>query len=163
MGFGTDLQGRASHDALLHLQDTEIRLLETFKKCMTQRIYADKEYAAALGNVVNTATKLDIQQHDSPVFKVRTCLLGFSVTRNFFNVSPLEHYDSADMTHLRQFFRALTSQPCVHWEHVNSNVFFLHRSFFSQKKNGLHKFPHCRSNCIRWFSVQGRGKVLKIP
>ena len=71
MGFGIDLQGRASHDALLHLQDTEIRLLETFKKCMTQRIYADKEYATALGNVVNTATKLDIQQYDSPVFKVR--------------------------------------------------------------------------------------------
>ena len=74
MGFGTDLQGRVSHDALLHLQDTEIRLLETFKKCMTQRIYADKEYAAALGNVVNTATKLDIQQYDSPVFKVKAWL-----------------------------------------------------------------------------------------
>ena len=43
---------------------------------MTQRIYADKEYSAALGNVVNTATKLDIQQYDSPVFKVWTCSLG---------------------------------------------------------------------------------------
>ena len=85
MGFGTDLQGRASHDALLHLQDTEIRLLETFKKCMTQRIYADKEYAAALGNVVNTATKLDIQQYDSPVFKVRTWSLEVQCqTQRFF-------------------------------------------------------------------------------
>ncbi len=70
MGFGTDLQGRASHDALLHLQDSEIRLLETFKKCMTQRMIADKEYATALGNMVNTANKLDIQQYDSPIFIV---------------------------------------------------------------------------------------------
>ena len=102
MGFGTDLQGRASHDALLHLQDTEIRLLETFKKCMTQRIYADKEYAAALGNVVNTATKLDIQQYDSPVFKVRIWSWGLQcqTQRFFLNVSPAEYHDSADMSHL---------------------------------------------------------------
>ncbi len=70
MGFGTDLQGRASHDALLNLQDSEIRLLEAFKKCITQRIHADKEYATALGNVVSTANKLEITQHDTPVFKV---------------------------------------------------------------------------------------------
>ncbi len=71
MTFGVELQGKSSHDALLHLQDTEIKLLETFKKCMTQRIYADQEYARNLGNIVNTANKFGPQEYDSPMFQVK--------------------------------------------------------------------------------------------
>ena len=113
MGFGTDLQGRASHDALLHLQDTEIRLLEAFKKCMTQRIYADKEYATALGNVVNTAMKLDIQQYDSPVFKVRQLLIGSSVSNASLNIvmSRLHQASASTVMTLVMQFSLKTVEP----------------------------------------------------
>ena len=78
MGFGADLQGRTSHEALLRLQDTEIRLLENMKKCMTHRIKADRDYTTALGQMVQIAKKFENNEFQSPVFQVRIflcCLL----------------------------------------------------------------------------------------
>ena len=43
MGFGTELQSRSSHEALLHLQETEIKLLENVKKSVSMRIQADRD------------------------------------------------------------------------------------------------------------------------
>ncbi|NP_001016902.1 tyrosine-protein kinase Fer [Xenopus tropicalis] len=55
MGFGKEL--RSSHDALLKLQDWELRLLETVKKFMALRIKSDKEYASTLQNLCNQMDK----------------------------------------------------------------------------------------------------------
>ncbi|OCT98549.1 tyrosine-protein kinase Fer isoform X2 [Xenopus laevis] len=55
MGFGKEL--RSSHDALLKLQDWELRLLETVKKFMSLRIKSDKEYASTLQNLCNQVDK----------------------------------------------------------------------------------------------------------
>ncbi|XP_043831759.1 tyrosine-protein kinase Fer isoform X4 [Dromiciops gliroides] len=55
MGFGSDLKN--SHDALLKLQDWELRLLETVKKFMSLRIKSDKEYASTLQNLCNQIDK----------------------------------------------------------------------------------------------------------
>ncbi|XP_074057169.1 tyrosine-protein kinase Fer isoform X4 [Macrotis lagotis] len=55
MGFGSDLKN--SHDALLKLQDWELRLLETVKKFMAMRIKSDKEYASTLQNLCNQIDK----------------------------------------------------------------------------------------------------------
>ncbi|XP_041424297.1 tyrosine-protein kinase Fer [Xenopus laevis] len=55
MGFGKEL--RSSHDALLKLQDWELRLLETVKKFMALRIKSDKEYASTLQNLCNQVDK----------------------------------------------------------------------------------------------------------
>uniref|UniRef100_A0A7N4P332 FER tyrosine kinase n=1 Tax=Sarcophilus harrisii TaxID=9305 RepID=A0A7N4P332_SARHA len=55
MGFGSDLKN--SHDALLKLQDWELRLLETVKKFMALRIKSDKEYASTLQNLCNQIDK----------------------------------------------------------------------------------------------------------
>lgn len=55
MGFGSDL--RNSHDALLKLQDGELRLLENVKKFMTLRIKSDKEYASMLQNLCQQVDK----------------------------------------------------------------------------------------------------------
>ncbi|KAM4810273.1 tyrosine-protein kinase Fer isoform 1-T1 [Rhinophrynus dorsalis] len=55
MGFGTEL--KFSHDALLKLQDWELRLLETVKKFMALRIKSDKEYASTLQNLCNQVDK----------------------------------------------------------------------------------------------------------
>uniref|UniRef100_A0A665TWI0 Tyrosine-protein kinase n=1 Tax=Echeneis naucrates TaxID=173247 RepID=A0A665TWI0_ECHNA len=43
MGFGRDLKN--SHEGLLKLQDWELKLLETVKRFMTQRVKSDKEYS----------------------------------------------------------------------------------------------------------------------
>ena len=71
MTFGTQLQGQTSHEALVHRQDTEIKLLENFRKGLNLRIRAEKDYANALMNIVNPAQKFDCPDSGSPVFKVR--------------------------------------------------------------------------------------------
>ncbi|XP_006872321.1 PREDICTED: tyrosine-protein kinase Fer-like [Chrysochloris asiatica] len=55
MGFGSELQN--SHEAVLKLQDWELRLLETVKKFMALRIKSDKEYATTLQNLCNQVDK----------------------------------------------------------------------------------------------------------
>lgn len=57
MGFGRDLQH--SHDALLKLQDWELKLLETVKKFMTLRVKSDKEYSSLLQNISQQVDKHD--------------------------------------------------------------------------------------------------------
>ncbi|XP_028611534.1 tyrosine-protein kinase Fer isoform X3 [Grammomys surdaster] len=55
MGFGSDLKN--SQEAVLKLQDWELRLLETVKKFMALRIKSDKEYAYTLQNLCNQVDK----------------------------------------------------------------------------------------------------------
>ncbi|KAM5192922.1 tyrosine-protein kinase Fer [Mantella aurantiaca] len=62
MGFGKDL--KFSHDALLKLQDWELRLLETVKKFMALRIKSDKDYASTLQNLCNQVDKESAPQLD---------------------------------------------------------------------------------------------------
>lgn len=71
MGFGTDLQGKASHEALLKLQDTEMQLLECIKKCVTLRIKSDREYTSELSAMVTHSQKFVTSQYNSPVFQVK--------------------------------------------------------------------------------------------
>ena len=59
MGFGADLQGRVSHEALLKVQDAEIKLLEILKRFVSARAEADKQYAASLTKMVAQAMKGD--------------------------------------------------------------------------------------------------------
>lgn len=62
MSFGTELQSRSAHDALLAAQDAEIHILETIKKSITQRIKCDRDYAVALSAIVTGAQKQDTVQ-----------------------------------------------------------------------------------------------------
>ncbi|XP_071041069.1 tyrosine-protein kinase Fer isoform X3 [Parasteatoda tepidariorum] len=59
MGFATDLQGKTSHEALMSLQDAELRLLENMKRCMSLRVKCDREYAIALNSVCIQTLKID--------------------------------------------------------------------------------------------------------
>ncbi|GFS82552.1 tyrosine-protein kinase Fer [Nephila pilipes] len=59
MGFATDLQGKTSHEALMSLQDGELRLLENMKRCMSLRVKCDREYAIALNSVCIQILKID--------------------------------------------------------------------------------------------------------
>lgn len=59
MGFSSALQGRAAHEALLVRQDAELRLLDTMKRCITQKAKCDKEYAIALAAVSQQGLKID--------------------------------------------------------------------------------------------------------
>lgn len=75
MGFGTDLQGKASHEALLKLQDTELQLLECIKKYVTMRIKSDREYTSALSAMITHSHKFDTSQYNSPVFQAWRVLM----------------------------------------------------------------------------------------
>ncbi|XP_075230852.1 tyrosine-protein kinase Fer isoform X4 [Lycorma delicatula] len=59
MGFSTNLQGRAAHEALLSRQDAELRLLETMRRCITNKIKCDRDYAMALTTVAVQGQKID--------------------------------------------------------------------------------------------------------
>lgn len=59
MGFSSLLQGRAAHEALLVRQDAELRLLETMKRCLSQKVKCDKEYAIALTAASQQGLKID--------------------------------------------------------------------------------------------------------
>ena len=71
MGFGTELQSRSSHEALLHLQETEIKLLENVKKSVSMRIQADRDYAVALKKMVSQAHKFDAGDFVTPFLQVK--------------------------------------------------------------------------------------------
>ena len=70
MAFGTELQGRACNEALLGVQDAELRLLENIKKCLTQRIKCDRDYATSLDAFVAIAHKLGSIEFMTPVCQV---------------------------------------------------------------------------------------------
>lgn len=75
MTFASELQGWNSHKALVAVQDFEICLLETIKKCLVQRIKSDKEYANALSTIVSMAQKQDsLYEHNTPFCQVNQLL-----------------------------------------------------------------------------------------
>lgn len=58
MGFSA-LQGKGVHEALLARQDAEIRLIETMRRCLSQKAKCDRDYATAMVNVTQTGLKVD--------------------------------------------------------------------------------------------------------
>lgn len=59
MGFSSALQCKSAHDALLSRQDAELRLLEIMKRCLSQKVKCDKEYAIALTAAAQHGLKID--------------------------------------------------------------------------------------------------------
>ncbi|XP_022100486.1 tyrosine-protein kinase Fer-like isoform X2 [Acanthaster planci] len=62
MGFGTDLQDKTAHDAILRLNDQELKLMETLKRVVQHKIKADKEYATSLGLISGLASRFEEDQ-----------------------------------------------------------------------------------------------------
>lgn len=77
MGFSTDLQDAFSHEALVSLQEAELRLLENMKKCIILRAKCDRDYAASLTMVSAQAQKLDQSKEleGSSIARVSICFL----------------------------------------------------------------------------------------
>ena len=74
MGFGTDLQDKTAHDAILKLNDQEYRLMEALKRVVQHKIKADKEYATSLGVIGTLANRFEEDSqinHKGNVVKVR--------------------------------------------------------------------------------------------
>lgn len=59
MGFSTYLQSKAAHEALLSRQDAELRLLETMRRCITNKVKCDKDYALALTAIAGLGQKTE--------------------------------------------------------------------------------------------------------
>ena len=59
MGFSSNLQGKASHEALLVRQDAELRLLENLKRWLVLRIKCDRDYASALSSLTSVTSKFE--------------------------------------------------------------------------------------------------------
>lgn len=82
MGFGPELWCPQGHSALLRLQDSELRLLETMKKWMSQRAKSDREYAGMLHNMFSQLEKqegpgqLRASDQGGQIWEVRTPWCG---------------------------------------------------------------------------------------
>lgn len=59
MGFSAALQGKAAHEALLLRQDAELRLLDLMRRCIHGKVRADRDYALALGALVQQGLKVE--------------------------------------------------------------------------------------------------------
>lgn len=59
MGFATEFSCPNGHNALLRLQDSELKLMECMRKWMIQRSKSDKEYASQLHQMFTLIEKLD--------------------------------------------------------------------------------------------------------
>lgn len=59
MGFSANLQGKLAHEALLSRQDTELRLLDSMKRCIVLKVKCDRDYAVALSSVAAQGLKFD--------------------------------------------------------------------------------------------------------
>ncbi|XP_012286395.1 tyrosine-protein kinase Fer isoform X1 [Orussus abietinus] len=59
MGFSTSLQGQSSHEALLGRQDAEIKLLETMRRCLTNKVKSDREYASTISSLTLQGKKIE--------------------------------------------------------------------------------------------------------
>lgn len=58
MGFSA-LHGKGVHEALLARQDAEIRLIETMRRCLSQKAKCDREYAISMVSVAQQGLKID--------------------------------------------------------------------------------------------------------
>lgn len=59
MGFSTNLQSKAGHEALLGRQDAELRLLETMRRCISNKVKCDREYSTALCAITSQGQKVE--------------------------------------------------------------------------------------------------------
>ncbi|XP_034247322.1 tyrosine-protein kinase Fer isoform X2 [Thrips palmi] len=59
MGFSAALQGKAAHEALLLRQDAELRLLDLMRRCIHSKVRSDRDYALALGALVQQGLKVE--------------------------------------------------------------------------------------------------------
>ncbi|XP_075431596.1 tyrosine-protein kinase Fes/Fps [Ascaphus truei] len=59
MGFGTEFSCPDGHSALLRLQDSELKLMESMKRWLVQRAKSDREYAAMLHQMFTPVDKLE--------------------------------------------------------------------------------------------------------
>ncbi|XP_035273383.1 tyrosine-protein kinase Fes/Fps [Anguilla anguilla] len=62
MGFGEALRCPQAHGAVLRLQDSEMRLMETMRKWMTQRAKSDREFALQLHQMSAMVEKVEGSQ-----------------------------------------------------------------------------------------------------
>nr|XP_018904229.1 PREDICTED: tyrosine-protein kinase Fer isoform X2 [Bemisia tabaci] len=72
MGFSVNLPGRTAHEALLNRQDAELRLLETIKRCIANKVKCDREWAQTLSSVASAGNKIDRSEDLSGSIVVQT-------------------------------------------------------------------------------------------
>lgn len=86
MGFSA-LQGKGVHEALLARQDAEIRLIETMRRCLSQKAKCDRDYATAMVNVAQTGLKVD--RVDDLTGKWKTSIDHFGAVNQIKNIEPI--------------------------------------------------------------------------
>lgn len=72
MGFGKDMKGKSSHEAIVRVQDAELRLLDTVQHFISMRVDNDRKYAAGLEKMLRVTVKTENSEFKEccAVFKV---------------------------------------------------------------------------------------------
>ncbi|CRL07874.1 CLUMA_CG020915, isoform A [Clunio marinus] len=130
MGFSA-MQGKGVHEALLARQDAEIRLIETMRRCLSQKAKCDRDYATALVNVAQTGLKID-RSDDLAAWKKFMDEIEQQSKQIRFNAEQLENLCSDRMTQLYQDKRKSRKQ--YQEEHAKVASQFAHLTEEYQKK-----------------------------
>ncbi|XP_076439221.1 tyrosine-protein kinase Fer-like isoform X2 [Babylonia areolata] len=125
MGFGASLQGRKSHEVLLKVQDSEIKLLEILKRLVSARADADKQYANNLSKMLQQATKGDIYD----LVKFQDCCSVFQAFQ-----TQLAKTDSFVQL-VRTNAEALSSRVLDHLTYLISEKKKARHSYLEQRKS----------------------------
>ena len=59
MSFDTYMLGSSSQEAVLKLQESEIKVLELIRDCVQARVHSDKEYARLLAQSCQKAARFE--------------------------------------------------------------------------------------------------------
>lgn len=76
MSFGKDLKGKSSHEAIVHIQDVELRLLETLQHFISMHIDNDKKYNVGLSKMLIVAQKFDTSEFRDCCNVFKVCFLS---------------------------------------------------------------------------------------
>ncbi|XP_078579951.1 tyrosine-protein kinase Fer-like isoform X2 [Branchiostoma floridae x Branchiostoma japonicum] len=106
MGFGHHLQsGGDAHQALLHLMDQELKLLETIQRCIHIRIKSDREYAMALSGITTFANKHKILDIETPTLNAWNTVIEETETVSRYIKQNAEELSSVTLERITALIR----------------------------------------------------------
>ncbi|XP_069481288.1 tyrosine-protein kinase Fes/Fps isoform X2 [Ambystoma mexicanum] len=98
MGFGADFCCPDGHQALLRLQESELRLLEVMRKWLLQRVKSDREYSALLHQMFTYVEKQELSATGLVEYSSVFSQSWSSVVQQTENLSHILRKHSEDLT-----------------------------------------------------------------
>ncbi|KAK3790566.1 hypothetical protein RRG08_010613 [Elysia crispata] len=163
MGFGKDMKGRASHDAMLRVQDSEIRLLDTIHHFVLTRAENDRKYAAGLGKLLAAAIKADSSEFKETcsVFKAWDVILKETenLSRNLrSNSEHLTHSTAEVLAQLIAEKKAARRKYLEERERLDTDFARVQEEMVRNKIDYARAVDRLSQDKAKYLELQGKGK-----